>query len=198
MEQINEEQYFVTDEGEVVDICTGQVISTNQIKKAKQNKIIQTWEEETKEIRDLGLKNELILVKYRGGTFNCVQIKKDYHFNKMFRSAMQDLILNGDLSKNAQSFLFGVSAFITFPSNSIMVKGKLPSNEKLEEITKLPRTSYYNAANELEEKDVIYRNKESGQSVMYINPFIISSGAFVEYSTLLLFKDSIYNPHKSK
>jgi hypothetical protein len=199
MEQNNEERYFITDEGETVDIYTGEVIPINEIKKAKQNKIIQTWEEETEDIRDLGLKNELLIVKHRGETLNCVEVKKSYYFNKQFRTTMQDLILNGDLSKNAQSFFFGISAFISFPSNSIIVKGKVPSNEKLEEITKLPRTSYYNAANELEEKEVIAKLKRNGQSIIYVNPFIITAGAFVEYSTLLMFKDSIYNPtHKFK
>lgn len=75
-----------------------------------------------------------------------------------------------------------------------MIDGECPSIEKLCEVFDVKKTKLYETLKELEQYEIIKRKKINGKLVIYINPFLHSTG-LVHEDTYKMFKDSGYNPY---
>lgn len=180
--------YGVTENGEVYDGGTGEVISLEEIKKAKQKKIYETVAQANLELKDLGLQSNLIVCEYRGEKYNCISIKPNHQFDKMFRTSMQDVILKYELSLNAKALLLTIMPFIVFPSNIVSIK-KCKTIEDIGELVGFKKSATYKAFKELIDKQIINKTKFNGQTQIYVNPYLISSGGIVEKSTIDMFNE---------
>jgi glutathionyl-hydroquinone reductase len=112
---------------------------------------------------------------------------------KVFRVAVRDLMENGNLSKNAKSFIACMQPYIYFPCNYIVYKCGNPDTKELTKMFDMGKTTLFETLKELEDKGVIKRIKRGGQMIIYVNPFLYSAGGLVEKDTYELFKDSIYS-----
>jgi DNA-binding transcriptional ArsR family regulator len=180
----------------VYDKQTGSVIDLEEVKKAKERNAIETFHESMEELRELGLNPELVIIKYRNREYTCVDIKREFEFNKEFRVELRELMLSKELSKNARCFIGTLSPFVSFPSNAIHIKYKNPTFDELMDILDMSKPTLLSTLKELEDNDIIKRIKVDGQLIIYFNCFLFCGGYCVEKSTFDLFKDSIYNPVK--
>ena len=74
---------------------TGEVIDLEKIKQAKQTKCIETFDNMHREMTELGMENELKIIKAKGKKHRCISIKLGYTFGKVFRVVLRDLIKSG-------------------------------------------------------------------------------------------------------
>ena len=192
---MDETKYIVDDDNRIIDISTGEIIDKQNMKYALENKITQKYIEISQEILNLGLNIDLQLIKSHGEEYNCVRIKDKYTFGKVFRVSVRELLEKDRPSKNALAFIALLEPYIYFPTNSIIYHGKSPSLKELEDIVELKKSTLYSVLKELEEKDVIKKVKKNGNIIIYFNPFLYSSGAFILKDTYDLFASSKYNPY---
>ena len=189
-----ENKYYVTDENQIIDTTSGEIIRFEDIKKAKEQKIIDKFLETQSELASIGSGTELILLKYKNKEYNCVSIKKNYTYNKEFRVEMRDIMKSKQLSKNARLFIGTMTSFVSFPSNSILIDFKNPTIEDLVNIVGINKNLISEALKDLEYHQITKRVKVNGQMIIYFNPFLVCSGYCVDHIVYELFKDSIYNP----
>ena len=182
------------DEEDMVQMNTGEIIKFEDIKKARQKKIYDDYENMVEDLSDLGMYADFKLIEFRNKTYNVVGIKSDFQFNKEFRVELRDIMRSGVLSKNARCFLGTITPFISFPTNSIIVDGKNPSIDDLKVITDMGNGVMYKTLKELEDARIISRVNTNTNLVIYINPFLYCGGYCVEADTYEMFKDTSYNP----
>ena len=184
----------IIDDETIVVEETGEIIRIPDYKSDYQEDIKCNFDEMVKDFNELGIKSDYKIIKHRNKSYETVNIKTDFEFNKEFRVEMRNLIKSGILSKNARCFLGTMTPFITFPSNSIMIDSRNPSVDDLKEMTGMGTNVIYNTLKELEEIKIIKRISTNTDLVIYINPFLYCSGYCVEVDTYEMFKDSSYNP----
>lgn len=155
------------------DVETGEIISKEEIKKANDKRLIDLYLQYKQEAHNLGVGADLILFKYKGNTYPVVKINSNKLFMKVFRMNVRDLIENGNLSKNAKSFIACMQPYIYFPCNYIVYKCDNPTTEELIKMFDMGRSTLFDVLKELEEKEVIKRVKRGGQTIIYVNPFCI-------------------------
>lgn len=188
---LKENVYLVTDNGEVVDRTTGEVISLEEVKKAKKKKVIEQVEKANQELKELGMDSSLLVCEYKGEKYNCISVKPKHQFDKMFRTSMQEVIKHSELSLTARTLLLTLIPFIVFPSNMVCISG-YSTVEEIGELSGLKPSTTYKAFKELSDKEIIHKTKLNGNTLIYINPFLISSGLIVEKSTVDYFINSRY------
>lgn len=182
--------------GKLIDSSTGEIISKKEIKKAYQAEVALSLLENEKELNEVGESLGLRLVQdRRGNDHQVLNVKEGYHFVKVFKVALRDVLSVNKLSKAAKSAYLDFEAYTHFPTNTIIVDGETPDTEKLCELLELKKTRLYDVLKELETAELIKRKKINGQLVIYINPYIYCCG-LVDHDTLELFKTSTYNPIK--
>lgn len=188
-----ESRYIATDNNELVDKESGEIIKFDDIKKAKKKKLVDEVQEINEELQELGLNSAMVICEYKGETYNCIKIKPNFQFDKMFRTSMQDVIKDENLSMISKALLLTIMPFITFPSNVVKIK-ECNTLEDIGELAGLKPSTMYKAMKELIDKQIIYKKRFGGKTEIFVNPFLISSGVIVEKYTFELFKDSKYNP----
>lgn len=188
---------YGTNGSTVYDTTDGVVIDLREIKRVKEENAVKTFNDSLRELDELGISSSLIVVRHRNREYQCVEIKREFEFNKDFRVELRDLMLSKELSKNARCFIGTMTPFISFPSNAIHIKYKNPTFEELMDIMDMSKPTLNNTLNELENQDIIRKIKINGQLVIYFNCFLYVGGYCVEKSTYDLFKNSIYNPIQS-
>jgi len=172
---MNSEKYGING-NTVFDRQTGAVIDLQEVKKAKERDAIDTFHNSMEELHELGLTPDLVVVKYRNREYQCVEIKREYEFNKEFRVELRDLMLSKELSKNARCFIGTLSPFVSFPSNAIHIKYKNPSLDELMEILDMSKNTLSATLKELEDLTIIKRVKRDGQLIIYFNCFLFCGG----------------------
>jgi hypothetical protein len=185
--------YNASDNNEIIDKSTGEIIDLAEVKKAKKKKAVEEVEKVNEELKSLGLDSDLFICEYKGETYNCINIKPNYQFDKMFRTSMQDVIRNENLSLVAKALLITIMPFIIFPSNLVAIKN-CTSVEEIGELAGLKSSTTYKAFKELIDKEIIKKIKQNGQTLIYVNPYLVSSGLIIERYTAELFKNSKYAP----
>lgn len=176
------------------DQSTGEVIDKKEIRKAYQAELASIMLENELELSDIGEHLGLRLVQdRRGKQFHVINVKEGFHFVKVFKVALREVLAANKLSKAAKSAYLDFEAYTNFPTNTVIVNGETPTTEQLCELLELKKTRLYDVLKELETADLILRKKINGQLVIYLNPFIYCCG-LVDNATLELFETSPYNP----
>lgn len=173
---------------------TGEVIDIQEIIKIKEENAILEFNQTINEIYDLGGNSDLKIIKYKNREYCCVEVKREYEFNKEFRVELRDIMLSKNLGKNSKIIMATLSPFVSFPSNAVIIKGKNPTYIELMDILDLSKPVLMSALNELEDNEIIKRHKINGQTIIYFNCFLYIGGKCVEKDTFELFKNSRYNP----
>ena len=125
-----------------------------------------------------------------------IKPEKNYHFQKVFQSALAELVKSKQLNFSALAFITVFMPYIDFPDNCLIINGKNPSVQELGEVMGISRQCMTPILNSLEHNEVIKKVKHGKSNIIYFNPFIISSGVDISRETYLLFKNSIYNDKK--
>ena len=174
----------------------GLVIDLDKIKKLKEKSAIENFNNSLEELHELGLESTLKVVRYKNIEYECVDIKRDFEFNKEFRVEMREIMLSKTLSKNARCFIGTLTPFINFPTNIINIKHKNPKLDDLMEILDMSKNTLNDTLKELQNNNIIFKTKLNGQMMIYFNPFLYCGGYCIEKYTYELFKNSEYNPVK--
>lgn len=145
----------------VINKKTGEVLSKEEARKQIQQEAIDATNKSNEELRNLGLAPNIKTKLLRRGKkeHQAVTVKENHEFNKVFRVALRELMQEQNLSKNARLAIGTLIAFITFPTNIIMVDGDNPSNDKLMELLDLSPVTLKSTLKELERHEVIKRKK---------------------------------------
>jgi hypothetical protein len=195
---VSEAKYRIDENGVLYDVTTGEVINTKELRKAYQANValkLVKNELELSEINEhLGLR---LVADKRGQEFHVLNVKEGFHFVKVFKVALREVLTTNDLSKASKSAYLDFEAYTNFPSNTVSINGGTPSIETLCKALDLKKTRLYEVLKELETADLIRRKKINGQLVIYINPYIYCCG-LVDYETIEIFEDSMYNPTSHK
>jgi hypothetical protein len=185
---------YSIEEGQMVDTYTGEIINTDEVKKAYQNDLLMKFLSSESNLQDIGETLGLRLVQdKKGNDHHVLNVKEGYHFVKVFKVALREVFSVHKVSKAAKATYLDFQTVTQFPTNSVVIDGESPTLDKLCEFLDLKKTRLYEILKELESADLIMRKKMNGQLVIYINPYIYCCG-LVDYETLILFKDSQYNP----
>lgn len=190
---MNDEKYGING-NTVFDISTGEVIDKQEIKRVIERNATEAFNNSLNELNELDLESQLVIVKYRNKEYQCVDVKRDFEFNKEFRVELREIMLSKELSKNARCFIGTLSPFVSFPSNAIHINYKNPTYEDLMEILGMSKPTLTSTLKELEKNEIIKRIKRDGQLIIYFNCFLFCGGYCVEKDTYQLFQKSIYNP----
>ena len=182
----------------VYSLDDGVIIDLQEVKKIKEDNAIKKFHETLEELNDLGLSSNLIVVRHRNKDYQCVEVKREFEFNKEFRVELRDIMLSKELSKNARCFIGTLSPFISFPSNAIHIKYKNPTFDELMDILDMSKPTFTDTLKELEYNNIIRRVKRDGQLIIYFNCFLFVGGYCVEKDTYDLFKSSMYNPIRNE
>ena len=177
------------DKENIIQINTGEIIKFEDIKKAKEERILNEYKDMVDDLSALDVKTDYKIIEYKKKNYNVVNIKTDFQFNKEFRVELRDVMKSGLLSKNARCFLGTMTPFISFPTNTLIIDGKNPSIEDLKDITDMGNNVIYKTLKELEKACIIKRVNTNTQLIIYINPFLYCGGYCVEEETYKMFKE---------
>jgi hypothetical protein len=190
------EKYVYNEDNQLIDIETGEIINTKDISKAHEKYLYEQFINSAAELNSIGESIKVRIVKDRkGNVYHSYNVKEGYHFVKVFKVDVRDMLETSKMSIIARGFIYSCLAYIHFPTNTIVFNGETPTNEKICEKFGIGKTKLFEVYKELEKLEVIKRKKFNGQTSIYINPFLHSSG-LVDTETYELFKDSVYNPVK--
>jgi len=190
---MNQEEYGMSG-NTVYSKDDGKVVDLEQIKKLKEDKIVADAHRALQELSDLGLTSNLVIFSRKNKDYQCVEIKKNFEFNKEFRVELRDIMTNNLLSRNARCVIGTLTPFISFPSNAIHIDYKNPSIDDLTQVLDMSKSALMRTFKELEKHNIIKRVRRDGYTSIYFNCFLFIGGKCVEKSTYDLFKDSLYNP----
>lgn len=191
-------KYAYNETSQLYDIETGEIISTKKINKALEEHLHNEFEKVYAESINIGEKFSMTLSKdKRGINYQTMKVKEEYEFVKVFTVSKRELKKTNNLSKISKASWFDLEEEIHFPTNTIVINGKSPSMEDLCEFLDLKKSKLYEVLKELENADIIKREKINGQIVIYVNPYLFNRG-FVDYDTIQMFKGSGYNPANRK
>lgn len=148
------------------------------------------------ELRELNIKSDLVVIKYKGQNYSCKKINPNHYFMKVFRVQVREIIKNKELSKNARMFIGTLESFLYFPTNSVIIDGKNPTPQELMNLLDIGKSKYYEVIKELEDKEIIKVIKRNGDTIIFFNPFLFSAGAVVDRETFEMFKNSRFSTYK--
>lgn len=192
---MNDNRYVVY-KGQLIDIETFEIIDTHAIRKAKEKQLKQEYDKLTNELNEIGEVSTIKMVKdKKGNEHSVLNVKEGFHFVKVFKVDIRNIIETCNLSIVARGFLYTCLAYLYFPTNTLVIDGESPSNEVICEKFGIGKTKLYAVYKELEKLDIIKRKKFNGQMVIYLNPYLHSVG-FVDIETCKMFNDSEFNPNR--
>lgn len=188
-------RYEITDT-QIVDTTTGEILDRDDIKFAAEQKLLKQYKDTQRMLNDLGVNAKVRIIRDKDGIdYESINLKENHEFNKIFRVDVNFMFRNAKLSSESYAFIGRFSSSLHFPSNSVVLDGKQPTQLEMADEIGIGRTRISNALKELEFYDVIKRKKVNGETVVVFNPFLFSTGV-VSIDTYRLFRDSIYNPVK--
>lgn len=191
----NDEITHFLNEGLIIDKETGEILTQEQYHDEFHEDLKNAISLYVKSCINVGENPKLELRKIANTKQACVPIKEKYHFNKVFRVDMQSLMLRGNLNKDELAFIGFMQNFIAFPNNDLVINHAYLSIEELSKIMGINRNALSKAIKSLEEKQVLKMIKRHRHApIIYINPFLISSGGVIAFETYMMFKDTIYAP----
>ena len=185
---------YTVENGQLIDVETGQIVDKKDVKKAYEKEIYHAFMKSHHEQVELGIQSDLRVVKdKRGNEFQSLNVKEGFHFVKVFKVDVRFLLESSKMSIFSRGFLYTCLAYINFPTNTLIINGQQPTNEIICDLFGIGKSKLYEVYKELEYLDVIKRVKVNGQWIIYINPFLHSTGLVVKV-TYEMFKGSLYNP----
>lgn len=186
---IKDGQTFTCIDGEL----KGQQLDKKELEKMFSSQLYMISKEEITHANSMGLSVELIVQKYKNSTYNCIKIKPNAEFGKVFRVNAKELALKSNMSEKCWAFISKTEPFIAFPTNSIVMNGSTPTLEELGKFMGYGQSKLYETLKELEFNEVIKRVKVKGNTIIYYNPFLYCSGKVVLTEVYNYFESSDYN-----
>nr|WP_156736285.1 hypothetical protein [Mycobacterium sp. E3298] len=176
------------------DVETGKIVELDELSKAINESIQEEYAKGVSYLVSLGMKIPLRLVKARNGeSYNIINIKERFHFTKIFKTDVRFVLDEFKLSVYSRAFLYSLLPYLYFPTNTVIIDGKNPEIDDLMKLVGIGKSKIYEVMNELENLNIIKREKVNGKLIIYFNPFLHSCG-LVDTETYKLFENSIFNP----
>ena len=176
-------------ENQIIDITTGEIVQ-KELFAEKQKK---DFENTRRVMQELGIEQQYNLTKISKDKdeYENLMIKKNYTFNKVFRTEMRKLMKNDEfkLSLGAKGFIAHYQNFLLFPENSIIVDDERPTIESMKEDLDVGTNKIHNIIKELEKYEIIKRVILGNKFIIYFNPFLICGG-YVSSENYEMFRKS--------
>lgn len=188
----SEKDKYIPYGDQYIDTRTGEIIELHELSKVVSKNMIDTFCESSGHLINMGVNVPFRIVKTKIGKSSTINVKESYHFAKIFKVDVRDMMIKTNLTVHAKAFIYTCLCYLYFPSNTVIVNGKNPDIKELCDIVGIGKSKLYEVLDELEENDVIKREKINGCLVIYFNPFLHSCGLVDKY-THDLFQASIYN-----
>lgn len=97
-------------------------------------------------------------------------------------------ILQMKLEVNEKLVYYVLRDFISYPDNSILINGEVPTIVDLEPIVGLKERTIRKALKGLEDKGLVKLKRSGVRKCIFFNPYYISSGREISISTLKMFE----------
>lgn len=190
--------YWTKSEDSNEFICTqgdysGMILSKKDLEQMFASEIVYDNISDIQYAKNLGLSIQIKIQKYKGKSYNCINIKNNCTFGKVFRVNIRELVENSNMSDKCWTFISKTEPYIHFPTNAVAINSANPTLKQLENLIGFGRTKLYDTLKELEENEVIKKIKNNGDIIIYYNPFLYCSGKSILVETYDMFKDSKYN-----
>jgi hypothetical protein len=186
---------FFLHEGLLVNEDTGEIITRKEYHEEFSEPMKDHIRKYVESCLAIGEKPKFAYQTIKNINTAVVPVKEHYHFNKVFRMDMNNLMLSGDLSKEEITFLGFIQGFVSFPNNDIVFSNQYLSIEEIAKLIKMNRNSLGKAIKTLEKRQVIkVITRHMNPPIIYFNPFLIATGRVIAIETYNMFKDSVYNP----
>ncbi len=122
---------------------------------------------------------------------NKAYVNKNEPYNVSYPKSLAYLKTN--LGYDIFGIIYMLTIALDYPSNSIIINGEIPTIDELLEFLDIGRTKFYEVMKILENNNVIKRVKKPAGLVIYLNPYVHSSGRQIDIKTRDMFRDSIFN-----
>lgn len=188
-------EIFIYDNKNLINETTGEIISKKEFHKVFGEDIEGKISDYVNMCMDLETLPRFEIRSIRQSNYAVMPIKEKYEFNKVFRMDMKFIMQRENLSKNELAFIGMFTCWLKFPTNDIVVDNKYLTLQEIGDMIGMSRNTVSKTIKLLEQKDIVkmvVRHKMP--PVIYFNPFLVSTGKVVEYSTYKMFKDSVYRP----
>jgi DNA-binding transcriptional ArsR family regulator len=182
--------------GTFVRLDTGELFTKAEVDKYATRKIELFSAQQLSEIKDisqeiLGVQPEQHLynkrskkvksnnkIKFDNGDFNIAYKNTDI---------LMELI-NMKLEVNEKLVYYVLRDFISFPSNSVLINGEVPTMTDLEPLIGLKERTIRKALKTLEEKGLVKLMNSGVRKCIFFNPFYFASGKELDSATLKMFE----------
>ena len=125
-------------------------------------------------------------VKFENGDFNIVYKNENIIME----------LIKMKLEVNEKLVYYVLRDFVSFPSNSILINGEVPTILELEPLIGLKERTIRKALKGLEEKGLIKMMNSGVRKCIFFNPFYYASGKELEAETLKMFELLEYDENK--
>jgi DNA-binding MarR family transcriptional regulator len=182
--------------GTFIRLDTGELFTKAEVDKYITRKLEIFSSKQLNEIKDisqdlLGVKPEQHLYNKRSKK---EKIKTKIKFdNGDFNIAYKNIdilmeLINMKLEVNEKLVYYVLRDFISYPSNSILINGEVPTMTDLEPLIGLKERTIRKALKTLEEKGLIKLKNAGVRKCIFFNPFYYASGKELDIATLKMFE----------
>lgn len=178
----------------VVDPETGELIDPKIFLKEKYDEAKGILDNLNVVAGEYGIPFRAKLEKYKSKKYFLVYVKsKKGAFQQINQDSVQKLFEN-KIDIWSKGWIAQFTPYLAFPSNIIILNGKIPSVDDFAEAMNLKRNKMHEILKELKYYDVIHRDYIEDSTVMatYVNPYLYASGTAVEAKTVNLFAKSTF------
>jgi len=187
---------FVEVNESFINLYTGEIFTKREREEYIKKKIeihnaktINKSNHELKEVFGIDPDQRIINKRSRKkSSKNLLLYNKDdnVNFNIVWRDKVADNYMIS-LTKNEKLVYYVLRDFVAYPSNCIMINGKIPAISDLEKLTSLTNKSIGIALKSLEEKGLFKLVKSGHKNAIYVNPEYYACGKELDPFVVNLF-----------
>lgn len=195
-------QFIQMTDNNYCNLTTGEIFTITEVNKYMTLQIEEFNKQRNAEVsymaRENGIEIDQRIVNTRSKKAKKGKCKERYDkgdFNMLYREEMENFMAL-KLTLAEEGFFIRLCRFLHYPSNSVMVKGEIPSIEFFVTIMGLKERQIRTYFKSLESKGVIGMVNSGHKKVVYINPNYCASGKDLDIETLKLFNLTDCNDNK--
>lgn len=191
--------------GTFVRIDSGEPFTKTEVDKYVARRLEEYSKSQLKEIKEVGsnvfgVETEQILINKRSRKPKTSKTKSNFdngEFNIVYKNPIILLeLINMKLEINEKLIYYVLRDFISYPTNSILINGEVPSMTELEPLIGLKERTIRKALKGLEEKGFVKLKKTGVRNCIFFNPFYYASGKDLDINTLKMFELLEYDEDK--
>jgi len=190
------DEFETTIGGTYVKLDTGELFTQIEVNKYISRRLEEFSQKQLCNIKEtsnkiFGVEPEQVLINKRSKKPKSKNKAKfdNGDFNMVYKN--QDVLMgliNMKLEVNEKLVFYILRDFISFPDNSVLINGEVPTMKDLEPIIGLKERTIRKALKGLESKGLVKLKRSGVRKCIFYNPYYIASGREISISTLKMFQ----------